>query len=81
MAKFATHMGDPHGADPHGFLARFSLQIQEWIDVLWTGLRVAMWIIHVGGKFCHGLLEKSLNILGSEKLLEKFTARICRGGQ
>ena len=34
MAKFATHMGDPHGdlqtspqyADPHGFLVLFSLK-------------------------------------------------------
>ena len=32
-----------------------------WIGVLWAGLRVAMWIIHVGGKFRHGLLEQSLN--------------------
>ena len=31
-----------------------------WIGVLWTGLRVAMWITHVGGKIRHGLLEKSL---------------------
>ena len=31
-----------------------------WIGVLWAGLRVAMWITHVGGKFHHGLLEKSL---------------------
>ena len=31
-----------------------------WIGVLWAGLRVAMWISHVGGKFRHGLLEKSL---------------------
>ena len=31
-----------------------------WIGVLWAGVRVAMWIIHVGGKFRHGLLEKSL---------------------
>ena len=30
-----------------------------WIGVLWAGLRVAMWITHVGGKFRHGLLEKS----------------------
>ena len=35
-----------------------------WIGVLWAGLRVAMWITHVGGKFRHGLLEKSLNISG-----------------
>ena len=31
-----------------------------WIGVLWAGLRVAMWITHVGGKCRHGLLEKSL---------------------
>ena len=31
-----------------------------WIGVLWAGLRVSMWITHVGGKFRHGLLEKSL---------------------
>ena len=30
------------------------------IGVLWAGLRVAMWITHVGGKFGHGLLAKSL---------------------
>ena len=30
-----------------------------WIGVLWAGLRVAMWITHVGAKFRHGLLEKS----------------------
>ena len=27
--------------------------------MLWAGLRVAMCIAHVGGKFRHGLLEKS----------------------
>ena len=32
-----------------------------WIGVLWAGLRGRMWITHVGGKFRHGLLEKSLN--------------------
>ena len=26
-----------------------------WIGVLWAGLRVAMWITHVDGKFRHGL--------------------------
>ena len=31
-----------------------------WIGVLWAGLRVAMLIAHVRGKFRHGLLEKSL---------------------
>ena len=29
--------------------------------MLWAGLRVAMWITHVGGKICHGLLEKLLS--------------------
>ena len=33
-----------------------------WMGVLWAGLRVAMWIAHVGGKFRHGLLEKSLRL-------------------
>ena len=28
-----------------------------WIGVLWAGLRVAMWITHVGGKYRHGLLH------------------------
>ena len=36
-----------------------------WIGVLWTDLRVAMWIAHVGGKYWHGLLEKSLKIPGN----------------
>ena len=31
-----------------------------WIGVFWAGLRVAMWITHVGGKFRHGLSEKLL---------------------
>ena len=34
------------------------------IGMLWAGLRVAMWIAHVGGKFRHGLLEKSLILFG-----------------
>ena len=61
MAKFATHMGDPHGdaqtspqhADPHEFIVL-------WIGVLWAGLRVGLWITHAGGKFRDGLLGKSL---------------------
>ena len=39
-----------------------------WIGVLWAGLRVAMWIAHVGGKFRHGLLEKSLTNPGFRNL-------------
>ena len=31
-----------------------------WVGVLWAGLRGAMWITHVTGKFRHGLLEESL---------------------
>ena len=31
-----------------------------WIGVLWAGLRIAMWITHVGSKFRYGLLEKSV---------------------
>ena len=38
-----------------------------WIGVLWAGLWVAMWITHVGGKFCHGLLEKSLKKTPKDK--------------
>ena len=74
MAKFAPHMGDPHGdpqtspqhADPHGLGAFLSKPYKKsmWIGVSWAGLRVAMWITHFGGEFRHGLLEKSL-ILGA----------------
>ena len=65
-------MGHPHGdpqtspqhADPHACLVWSSLERKTpksiWIGVLWAGLRVAMWITHMGGKFHHGLLEKSL---------------------
>ena len=73
MAKYAPHMGDPHGgpqtspqhADPRGLGAflRKPYKKSMWIGVLWAGLRVAMWIAHVGGKFRHGLLEMSLNFL------------------
>ena len=41
-----------------------------WIGVLWAGLRVAMWITHVGGKFRHGLLEKSL--ISRQKIASKI---------
>ena len=72
MARFATHMGDPHGdpqtspqADPHGLGAFLVKTIPEiHVDrrvVGWSAGR-AMWITHVGGKLCHGLLEKSLKI-------------------
>ena len=37
-----------------------------WIGVLWAGLRVAMWITHVGGRFRHGLLEKSRIVIFEE---------------
>ena len=68
MAIFASHMGDPHDdpqtssqhGDPHGFGAFLKKTIQE-IHVdhpLWAGLRVAMWITHVGGKYRHGLLPR-----------------------
>ena len=71
MAKFAPHMGDPHGypqtgpqhAPIHMDFLYGSLEKgtkSMWIGVLWAGLRVAMWITHVGGKLRHGLLEKSL---------------------
>ena len=71
MAKFATRMHDPYGdpqtspqhGDPHGFVAFLKKTIQEiHVDrrVVGNGLWVAMWITHMGGKFRHGLLEKSL---------------------
>ena len=74
MANFAPHMGDPHGdpqtspqhADPHGLGAlkqKKPYKKSMWIGVLWAGLRVAMWIAHVGGKVRHGLLEKSLKMV------------------
>ena len=82
--KLATHMGDPHGdpqtspkhADPHGlgaFFLRKPYKKSMWIGVLWAGLRVAMWITHLGGKFRHGLLEKSLNFNDSEMLLNSLS--------
>ena len=72
MAKFATHMGDPHGdpqaspqhADPHELLVWFSLKRRQVhvhrrvVDRRVVGW--SMWITHMGGKFPHGLLEKSL---------------------
>ena len=59
-------MGDPHGgpqtspqhADPRGLGAFVKRTTQEMhVDRRVVG----MWITHVGGKFRHGLLEKSLN--------------------
>ena len=58
-------MGDLHGgpqtspqhADPHR-LGPFLKKTRQEV-VLWAGLRVAIWITQVGGKFRHGLLEKS----------------------
>ena len=65
MAKFAPHMGDPHGdphtspehADPDGLGAflKEPYKTSMWIGVLWAGLPVAMWITHVWAKFRHGL--------------------------
>ena len=59
MAKFAPHMGDPHGkpqtspqhADPHGLGAFLKKPYKKstWIGVSWAGLRVAMWITHACG--------------------------------
>ena len=73
------HMGDAHGdpqtspqqSDPHGFLVWFSLKRhQVHVDRRVVGCQqVAMWITHVGGKFCHGLPEKSLT---------KIHAQNCR---
>ena len=72
MAKFAPHMGDPHGdpqsspqhADPHEFLVWFSLKKAPSPHV---DRRVVGWFAgrHVdhpcggGGKFRYGLLENS----------------------
>ena len=46
-----------------------------WIGVLWAGLRVAMWITHVQGKFRHGLLEKSLKELTFEEPVKRYSWR------
>ena len=83
MAKFAPHMGDPHGdpqtspqhANPHGLLVWFSLKRQEiHVDRRVVGWSAGspcgspMW----GGKFRHGLLEKSLKHLGAKKSTQTF---------
>ena len=67
MAKFDPHVGDPHvdpqtspqHADPHGLGALIKKMIVGWSAV-------DIWITHAGGKFHHGLLEKSL-IQGPKK--------------
>ena len=51
-----------------------------WIGVLWAGLRVAMWITHVGSKFRHGLLDSApRKVTGSRGFLEilEFVAVYC----
>ena len=50
-----------------------------WIGVLWAGLRVAMWIAHVGGTFRHGLLEKSLININFFVRLVLGRPRVCPG--
>ena len=59
-------MGDPHGDlqtttfDPHG-LGALRKTIQEiYVDRRVVGWSAGRQIAHVGGKFRHGLLEKSL---------------------
>ena len=48
-----------------------------WIGVSWAGLRVVMWITHVGDKFRHDLLEKSLNeAMFWELLSQSFVAEV-----
>ena len=71
-------MGDLHGdpqsspqhADPHGFLVWFSLkrhQVQVHVDRRVVGWSVGRHMDHPcgGGKFRHGLLEKSLINIGN----------------
>ena len=72
MAKFAPPIDDPHGdpltspqhADPYGLGAFLKKTIEEiHVDrrvVGWSVGHHHVWITHVGGKFRHGLLEKSL---------------------
>ena len=84
-------MGDPHGdpqtspqhPDPHGLGAFLKKTIQEfvWTGVLWAGLRAAMWITHVGGKFRHGLLEKSLNLSGYKNALKNCFGAVKKVGK
>ena len=62
-----------HNTPIHMDLVPFERQPYKksmWIGVMSAGLRVAMWITHVGSKFRHGLLEnvtakRFLGLLGS----------------
>ena len=75
----------PAHADPHGLkLVPFLQKTIQEIHVdrrLWAGLRVAMWITHVGDKFRHGLLETSLKNPSCEhsSLIRRPTQRIEEG--
>ena len=85
MAEFGSHMGDPRGdqqtvrpahntpihMDWVPFLKK-PYKKSMWIGAMWAGPRVAMWIPHVGGKFCHGLLEESLIIETRNDYLHDF---------
>ena len=61
----------------YGFLLKGTKSM--WISVLWAGLQVAMWITHMGGKFRHGLSEKSLNHFGlfRRRILGKYPVAPC----
>ena len=65
-----------HNTPIHMDLVPFSREPYKksmWIGVLWAGLRVVMWITHVGGKFRHGLPEKSLIVTRrGNKFAEKW---------
>ena len=94
MAKFAPHMGDPHGnpqtspkhADPHGFLVAwfsFKKRHQVHVDRRVVGWSEGRHVDHPcagggGGKFRHGLLEKSL-IEIEKKAKLTFVRRHCPG--
>ena len=47
-----------------------------WIGVLWAGLRAAMWITHVGGKFRHGL--RCLRLLNRRSRFAAIRIAICQ---
>ena len=61
---------------PYHLTNRKQIEIPKpvWIGVLWAGLWVAMYITHVGGKFRHGLLEKSSSFC-DENFLHKGPKR------